>query len=150
MPQAGRQRARRPAQNAKDMNMQLIDELRRRIESLESNHSGIGSEVAVVKAEVGAIHRDINFLRASAESMGNKMDTVISTVTAIQASNSTRGHRDLLEMGKAVTSIVVGIFVVIGMFVGAVTYLTRHDSQLAMTSAIHESELSAQEKRLRR
>lgn len=120
-PQGGR----RSSRGQRMMDMAAIDELRRRIESLENHHSGIGSEVAVVKAEVGSMQRDINYLRTSAETMGSKLDAVLTNITAIQTRNGMTPTRDPFDFAKTLGSIVVSIGAVIGMVVAGVTYIAR-------------------------
>lgn len=125
MNNSGRSRQGRRPDGSTSMGMATLDELRRRIESLENNHSGIGSEVAVVKAEVGTMQRDINFVRSSVDSLGVKLDTVLTNLTSLQTQSVMNKPRDPIDLIKSVSGIVVSFGVVIAMCVGAVTYISR-------------------------
>lgn len=105
--------------------MARADDFLRRIEALEAHHSGIGSEVAVVKAEVGTMQRDINFLRTSVDNVGLKLDAVLQSVTTIQTQNSLRRTRDPVELWQRLSSIVVAAFVIGASLVGVMTYVSK-------------------------
>lgn len=127
------------------MEMTLAEELRRRIEILEHHHNGIGSEVAVVKAEVGTMQRDINYLRTSTEAMGSKLDTVLTNITALNAQTTMLRPRDPFDVAKASMSVIVGVFVLIGMAVGAVKFIsaTNDTSDIAKALSNIEQRLSS-------
>jgi hypothetical protein len=128
---------RKAASASSDMNMALIEELRRRIEMLENSHSGIGSEVAVVKNEVTTVQRDVNFVRSSVDALGLKLDTILTNLTTIQTQQNLSRPRDPLEMTKTVSSIVVSLGVLLGFFVGAVAYVSSANKQERITADFH-------------
>jgi hypothetical protein len=103
--------------------MDYADEIIRRIETLESRHSGIGSEVAVVKAEVGTMQRDINFLRTSVDTVGVKLDAVLQSMTMLQA--QARNPREQMEWVRNLSQIVLAIGAVVGMIVGGISFVSK-------------------------
>jgi hypothetical protein len=139
-----------------EMTMMTLDELRRRLEVLEHDHSGIGSEVAVVKAEVGTMQRDINFVRSSVDTMGVKLDSVLTSLTSIQAlSSHQRPPRDPIVFFQTITQAVVGLGLIIGMVVAAVSYVSHNTQETELKQALldrlsqSEAAQSHEQKRIR-
>jgi hypothetical protein len=122
-------RTESPRKETGKLTMSMIDELRRRIEMLENHGSGIGSEVAVVKAEVGSMQRDINYLRTSAETMSSKIDHVLTNITSIQTRASLTQPRDPIDFMSHFGKILLTAGGLIAMVVAGVQFIAKADSR---------------------